>query len=547
VSKLGKQVTLAVATSPITVPGTIFAAVAGSLAFLSIHAYRGAKVLGNVYGSIKQLETGEEYIPFQFGPNLVEPGVSTFNNYSKFIKYLTDIDLGQQEGGTYKPHPLDPTYDSDPNVVLKKGLMQAENVVIDFINSGGMTYNIALTSTDSPKLYLKTRRKTLEDIGNDMAKPPSSITFTAPTVNPALEAAKTALSEFKNHLDHKMTENIDIEPDRYLDYFQTLHTNITTEVKKQFETDNAAITTACGSDDDLKEGMLAKLSESHSKQLEELNKKFAEDKVRLQDAANQESNRIFFLAQVLKQNPHLKDVFEDLSKKAAAQRIPTGPHAVTTATVSTDPATISFAGIDPKDLLEKHSIKAFRADIKYDAKKEECSMTLPWFSRGFGLEDKNKHRIVMLVKAIKATSGGEKIKLTVDHKDPEYALYLARKMYEACREEGYKEGYKKKEGSEEKEYDYITIVCNGKTIPIFDSDKKQDKEGKEIPGEKGLLRSKADEQAITNRADAYMEQRTVNFKKLKEDIILDRKAVGKGLEQEIKDELATRAAVSPKP
>ena len=541
--------------TPVVLPlATGFAIVAASLAFLSVHAYRGAKVLANVNGSLNQLKTGEESIPFTFGPNLLRPLKSTFNSYSDTVKFFTGIDLGQNTDPAYNPHPLDPTSDlvpqTDYEFELSRGIKQAENVVIDFINSGGMTYNIALTSTDSPKLYLRTRKKILEDIATDIAKAPGSPTFTAPLVDSALEAAKTALSEFKNHLDEKIKQNIDIEPDRYLDYFETLHTNIKTEVEKQFKVDKAAITTAYISNDDLKDDMLAKLNESHSKQLEELNEKFAADKIKLQDAANQENNRIFFLAHVLKQNPDLKDVFQDLSKKAAAKRAPTpaGPHAITIATIDTGPATITFAGIDPKVLLRDHGIKAFGADIKYDAKKEECSMTLPWFNRGFGLEDKNKHRIVMLVKAIKATSGGDKITLWVEHKDPEYAMYLARKMYEACREEGYKEGYKKKkgskEGSEEKEYDYITIVCNGKTIPMFDSDKKQDKEGKEIPGEKGLLRSEAEQKAIQTKADAYAEQRTKNFETLKGKIQSDRQAAGKDLTDEI---TAARAAVPATP
>ena len=541
--------------TPVVLPlATGFAIVAASLAFLSVHAYRGAKVLANVNGNLNQLKTGEEYIPFPFGPNLLRPLKSTFNSYSDTVKYFTGIDLGQNTDPAYNPHPLDPTSDlvpqTDYEFELSRGIKQAENVVIDFINSGGMTYNIALTSTDSPKLYLRTRKKILEDIATDIAKAPGSPTFTAPTVNSALKKAETALSEFKNHLDEKIKQNIDIEPDRYLDYFETLHTDIKTEVENQFKEDKAAITTECAGNDDLKDNMLAKLNESHSKQLEELNKKFAADKIKLQDAANQENNRIFFLAHVLKQNPDLKDVFEDLSKKAAAKRAPTptGPHAITIAELRTGPATISFAGIDPKKFLAQHSIKAFGADIKYDPKKNECSLTLPWLNNPFGLEDKTKHRIVMLVKAIKATSSGEKIKLSVEDKDPEYAMYLARKMYEACREEGYKEGHKKKEGSEEKEYDYITIVCNGKILSLVDSDKKQDKEGKEIPGEKGLLRSEAEQKAIQIKADAYAEQKTKNFETLKGKIQSDREAAGKDLAKEIKEEItAARAAVPATP
>lgn len=510
--------------------GTVSAAmapialVAASLSFLAIHSYRGLKVAGNVVRSINQIKTDEEFIPATFGQKLQTPLKSTYNSYSQFVNAAIGREvLPEWTGEDYNPNPLDPLHDrketTNYNFELLNGLDQAKNVVIDFINSGGMTYHMTLESGSSATNYLDARNKTIKDIEQTIqtktssSSPPPAI----PAVNKALADATTALEDF----EHYMRSGLEMEPSQCVEYFENLHKTIETELTAQLKADTAQIETLCAGDLSLKNEMIKALTESHDKQLKELNEKITADKVKLHEAVRKENERIFFLAHVIRQDPTLKKVIEDLSAEAKLKRTPVGTP-TTTATI-VDSAKISFYGVDPAQIS---SFKAFGATIAQNPKdKNEYTMELPYrfWPSNFGLEDKTKHSIVMLIKTIKATSGSEKIKLSVDHPDPVHAMYLARKMFEACREEGY----------EEKD---ITIVCNKKTVPVLGTANSVDKDGKEIKGEQGLLRNDLAKQAIDNKALEFSKIRATNFNQLKSDIQASRpsKPVEKLVEEHTK-------------
>ena len=118
--------------------------------------------------------------------------------------------------------------------------------------------------------------------------------------------------------------------------------------------------------------------------------------------------------------------------------------------------------------------------------------------------------------------------MEVSHPDPVHAMYLARKMFEACRDEGYDEKN-------------ITIVCNKKTIPIHDTAKGKDKDGNETVEEKGLLKNEIAKAAIDTRAAAHQEARNANNKRLKDEIARNRPAnTEKSVTEEIHDAAAAR-------
>lgn len=476
-----------------------------SLGFLAVHSYRGLGVAGNFVRSINQIKTDEEFMPATFGQKLQTPLKSTYNNYAQFVNAAVGREVfSEWAGNDHNPHPLDPSYDrqaeTNYDFELTKGLSQAKNVVIDFINSGGVTYPITLESGTSAQSYLDTRAKIIADIAQQIqAKTSSSPTASAINlVSLDLTNTTEALADFQ----HYMKAGLETDPSKLFDYLQSLHNKIESELTRQLENDKNQITNLYTSNVSLRNEMIKTLTESHEKQLKELNEKIAADKVKLQEAVRKENERVFFLAHVIRQNPDLIDVFKTLSAEAKLARTPTGPNASTSATISSD-ATISFYGIDPAKI---DAFKAFGATISKND-KNEYTLALPYrfWPSNFGLEDKTKHSIVMLVKTIKATSGSEKIKLSVEHPDPVHALYLARKMFEACREEGYKE-------------EDITIVCNKKTLPVLGTADSRDKDGKEIKGEQGLLRNETAQDAINKKAAAFTAMREHNFNKLKTDI-----------------------------
>lgn len=505
--------------------GIPVAVAAASLGFLAVHGFRGLKVGYNTLGFLNKIKTDSEFTPTAYGQKLATPLKSTYNNYQAFVKAATGIDvLPEWTGQDHNPHSLDPLYDMEEKTnydfELSRGLKQAKNVVIDFVNSGGMTYPMKLESGSSADSYLSTRTKTMTDIANHVASKTSGTTSPIPTETKELHAATEALTDFQ----HYISLGLEMDPSQGVEYFQKLHNTIESELTKQLEADKTAVETLCGADLPLKNDMLKTLTESHDKQLKELNEKITADKIKLQEAARKENERIFFLSHVIRQNPDLKPVFEQLSADAKVKRASTAASSTVSATISPD-ATISFYGIDPAKIS---SFKAFGAEIKR-GDNGEYTMALPCtlFFRDMGdLEDKTKQRITMLVKAIKANSGREKIELFVKHNDPVHALYLARKMFEACREEGYLEAN-------------IEIKVNGKVVPLLSAANTVDKDGKEVKGEQGLVRNETEKEAIDKKAATFDTVRQNNFSQLKANVQANR-TDNKTMKELIDEEKASR-------
>lgn len=519
-----KQVGKVLGTGAWLVAGVPIAVVA-SLASLAVMGYRTTKRISNLKSALDQVSTNEEQRYFTFGEKLLMPLKGSYNTYRDVLKYVSGDVLDLKEWThTYNPHPLDPTQDlvaeTDFDFELKNGWNQAKDVVIDFINSGGMKYDINLSSSDSVNTYVEKRN----EIMNRLQHPEevSDLTYELTTAKEELEALKEYLSE-------QFKQDANINPSRYLDHLQTLHTKMTVALEDQFQADNKAIEDLYGTDRSPaqnKTESLKQLKESHEKELKEIETKMAEDKKQLQEAANREINRITFLAYVYKHNPDMKDTFAELAKDADKQRKGTLTTSALGAKIIDGQLKISFKGIDPAKL---EGFKAFGSTISAVKDKQGkitgYNMALAsrlWPGNVFGLEEKTKHSITMLVKAIKASSGGDKITMTVDHPDPAHEMYLARKMFEVCREEGYDEKN-------------ITIQCKGKTIPIFDTAKGKDKDGNETVEEKGLLKSHGAKQAINARAEVYQTARTANFERLKKEMRDNRTAPEQSIEQEIKD------------
>ena len=218
-----------------------------------------------------------------------------------------------------------------------------------------------------------------------------------------LKDAKDELDAFKSYFDNQIIKESNINPSRYHKHLTELHVTITKALEKQFKADKTTIDSLYTSNPALlppKADIETKLKESHDNQLKEFEKKMEEDKKQLLEATNRESHRISFLAYVYKHNPAMKDTFDTLAQNAANNRTAgSGTNPVLSAAI-VGGLKISFKGIDPKDLPDFKAFGATIASVKDDKGKiTGYTMELPWRiwpGNIVGLEDKTKHRIVML-------------------------------------------------------------------------------------------------------------------------------------------------------
>ena len=481
--------------------------------------YRTAGLAFNVMAAVSESDISQ----FKFDKPTMELSSKFYNMLSSGAGVI-GYDMGRYEA--YDPDFLSPKNDESDKTYFY--IKTAEQFSFDLLNNTGFAYDINLTSADSLKSYLAERIKSIKYIeAKIQEKKPDYILDL--TLNPELVNAEIALNKLQKEL--KDLHETPINPSKYQDEFKTLSDNLAKALANQLKTDKKTLSeigTADTNITDLTDSLQKTLEYPEKKEkdpnkkeedvvqtrLQEFKKEIAKDADSFQQAANHDMRRISFLTQVVKQDPSMRKVIEELAIKALERRQDMDEPASLDVRIL-GPGSLNFKNIDPNIIKKFTTNTGVEISVTKDEKENEIkgaySIKFPNrfspYHYGFKGEQNIKFDMTMLVKALVACNPScTSIIMTIRHKDPNRARILALEAFKACRDEGFDESK-------------ITINVNGKEMPLYDKIKTV--EGKEQIETKGLLGRQDIESTVTLKSSidahskAYQEARTQNFASLK--------------------------------
>lgn len=245
--------------------------------------------------------------------------------------------------------------------------------------------------------------------------------------------------------------------------------------------ENLKTSLGCDNDDQvkkIKKDMLQALTTSQEKELKEFDKDMGEPITKLAAAAQKEMARVAFLAKLYSDEANVA-FRNEINQKALANR-GAGP-GEGEIELSDVPTQALFKGISVSDLTTIQSRTGLPLKPNGDG---TFSMQLPnriLHPLYYRSSQHNLHEDMLALPQAMRACGKESITMSVNHKNKEYAMELAREAYSACRESGFDE---KK----------ITIKVNGEKITL-------DKLFAECPSTKNAIELKA-KKIATDLADA---------------------------------------------
>ncbi len=286
------------------------------------------------------------------------------------------------------------------------------------------------------------------------------------------QKTQKATADFKANLDRVTTAikapDAKFHPEDLVSYLQELkgtahkaiaeqHAKEQADLKALFQ-DRAAdgfvnkLKASLGVDDSqiqtIEREMLSTLESAQTKELEEFDKSMDEPITNMHTAAQKERDRVTFLATIYNNNEAMKKKIDELYLANLKKE---GAHAEISLGQEGKNFRARFKGIDIKDLPLITTVTG--KEIK-QSPPGSFYIDLPhrWlFANYYHSSNAKLEADMMTLAAAIRASGHSKITMTVDHKDPDHALELGRKAYEACLETGF-------EGKN------ITIKVNGKQM-----------------------------------------------------------------------------------
>lgn len=181
----------------------------------------------------------------------------------------------------------------------------------------------------------------------------------------------------------------------------------------------------------LRDDMAESLQKKQSEELEKLSKTLEDEANDLHRVAQNERDRIAFLAQQWEDDEEMKKAINELAEKRRQElQLPNDDDTAISWHMNEDGDAL-FKGIDPRDLVLMKTITG--RSIQYDKATDSFKMALPRFGLWYynTADQKIDYDFTSMATAVRACRY-KNINLSVTYHDKEYAMELARRMYRAA-------------------------------------------------------------------------------------------------------------------